>query len=68
MNTDWVIGMCVYSGDETKIMMNSQKPRQKMSNMEVTLNKLVLYIIPTQILLCAILAANGWAWMRYNTF
>ena len=39
-----------------------------MSNMEVTLNKLVLYIIPSQILLCSILAANGWAWMRYNTF
>ena len=26
-NTEWVIGMCVYTGDETKIMLNSQKGR-----------------------------------------
>ena len=24
-NTDWTIGICVYSGEQTKIMMNSEK-------------------------------------------
>jgi phospholipid-transporting ATPase len=23
MNTDWVVGLCVYTGEQSKIMMNS---------------------------------------------
>jgi len=37
-NTNWVLGMCVYSGNDTKIMLNSQKGRQKMSYLETMLN------------------------------
>jgi hypothetical protein len=44
-NTEWIVGICIYSGEETKIMMNSQKGRVKMSHLEGVMNKLVIYII-----------------------
>jgi phospholipid-translocating ATPase len=44
-NTDWVVGFAVFTGNDTKLMMNSQKVRFKQSKMEVKMNKLVLYII-----------------------
>jgi phospholipid-transporting ATPase len=59
-NTEWIVGICIYSGDETKIMMNSQKGRVKMSHLEGFMNKLVIYIIMFQISLCAIIAGLGW--------
>ena len=40
-NTDYVIGVAVNLGKETKIMMNSKKPKQKVSNMMRTMNKLL---------------------------
>lgn len=44
-NTEWVIGICVYTGGETKIMLNSQKGRQKMSHLEAKLNTLVIFVV-----------------------
>ena len=63
-NTEWIVGICIYSGDETKIMMNSQKGRVKMSHLEGFMNKLVIYIIMFQISLCAIIAGLGWYQME----
>lgn len=40
-NTDWVVGVAVNLGRETKIMMNSKKVKQKVSNMMRTMNKLL---------------------------
>jgi magnesium-transporting ATPase (P-type) len=37
-NTEWVIGYCVFTGHDTKIMKNSQKGHQKLSNLEKQLN------------------------------
>ena len=28
-NTDWIVGLVVFTGDDTKLMMNSQKVRYK---------------------------------------
>ena len=44
-NTEWVVGICVYSGADTKIMMNSQQGQPKMSHLESQINKLVISII-----------------------
>ena len=38
-NTQWVIGMVVYTGHDTKIMKNSQHTQVKFSDMEHKLNK-----------------------------
>jgi phospholipid-transporting ATPase len=44
-NTEWVVGIVTYTGEQTKIMLNSQKGRVKMSHLEGMVNQLVLYII-----------------------
>jgi phospholipid-transporting ATPase len=44
-NTEWAIGLVTYTGEQTKIMLNSQKGRVKMSHLEGMVNQLVLYII-----------------------
>ena len=43
-NTEWAIAICLYTGIETKIMMNSQAGRVKMSHLEHRLNTLVMII------------------------
>ena len=40
-NTHWLIGIAVNLGKETKIMMNSKKPKPKVSNMMRTMNRLL---------------------------
>jgi magnesium-transporting ATPase (P-type) len=44
-NTEWIVGFVLFTGDDTKLMMNSQKSRFKQSKMEIRMNSLVLYII-----------------------
>lgn len=38
-NTDWVYGLVIYTGHDTRIMMNSSKARTKFSKLEVQTNK-----------------------------
>ena len=38
-NTKWVLGLTIYVGNETKVMINRSKPIQKISNIEQQLNK-----------------------------
>ena len=40
-NTEWIIGIAVNLGKETKIMMNSKKAKPKISNMMRTMNKML---------------------------
>lgn len=60
-NTDWIIGMVVYAGHDTKLLRNVGKNKYKQTHIEKTLNKIVIVLIIFQILLCltvSILAAN----------
>ena len=43
-NTKWVIGCVVYTGKETRIMMNSQLGRFKQSNVERIMNNFTIQI------------------------
>jgi magnesium-transporting ATPase (P-type) len=52
----------VYTGEDTKIMLNSQKGRQKMSYLEYQINKLVLTIILIQSIICSIMAVLSQVW------
>lgn len=63
-NTDWVLGFCVYTGEETRLMMNSQKSRFKQSKMERLMNRLIIYIILVQALVCAMLAILSSFWYK----
>ena len=46
-NTKWVVGFVVYTGKETRIMMNSQLGSYKLSNVEQKMNMFVIQIFIT---------------------
>lgn len=36
---EWAIGLCVYTGPETKILLNSGEQKRKSSSLEIYLNR-----------------------------
>lgn len=63
-NTDWIVGYCIYTGLDTRLMMNSQKVRHKQSKVESKMNALIIYILIVQIVIAAILAIIGSFWYK----
>jgi phospholipid-transporting ATPase len=41
-NTEWIVGICIYSGHETKIMKNGSKARNKTSKIALATNKYII--------------------------
>jgi len=56
-NTGWIIGTVAFTGKESKVMLNSQKSRNKVSNLENKLNKVIIFLFFVQILICIVLSA-----------
>ena len=55
-NTNWIIGIVVYTGMYNKIILNSKKPSLKMSKVEKTLNYFLLFVFVFLIICCIICA------------
>ena len=53
-NTEWVIGIIIYTGHNCKLMKNAKDPILKMSSVESLLNKLLVGILFLQIILSII--------------
>ena len=53
-NTEWIIGIAIYTGKDTKIMMNSQRSRTKRSHVEKILNMIIFFVFIFQIILCGV--------------
>eukprot|EP00668_Euglena_longa_P001273 GGOE01001505.1.p1 GENE.GGOE01001505.1~~GGOE01001505.1.p1 ORF type:complete len:1133 (-),score=369.93 GGOE01001505.1:261-3659(-) len=56
---EWICGVVVFIGQETKMMQNATKPPHKQSSMERSINHMLLYIVVEElffILLCSGLA------------
>ena len=51
-NTEWILGIIIYAGHNTKLMQNAKKPKIKYSRIDLFLNKLLLAIFITQLILC----------------
>lgn len=47
-NTDWAIGMVVYAGHESKLLLNMGGAKYKQTHIEKTLNKVVIFLIAFQ--------------------
>ena len=58
-NTDYVYGFAVYTGHDSKVMMNSSKPRFKLSQLEQATSKAILIILLTQFILALMAAIIG---------
>jgi len=61
-NTEWVIGLVVHTGHQTRIMMNSTGSKAKSSKIEKLINVMIAYIFLLQICLCMIAAIYGTIW------
>jgi phospholipid-transporting ATPase len=48
----WVVGIVIFTGAETKIMMNARKPPHKASRVEKLVNKLLIFVLLVQLVLC----------------
>jgi phospholipid-transporting ATPase len=56
-NTDWLIGLVVYTGSHTKLMQNSKPRRFKMTKMERECNKQMIWVFVFLIMLSIVSAA-----------
>lgn len=61
-NTDWVIGIVVYTGRNTKIFKNYKKPPVKLSNIKNKVNNLLYSVILFQLILCILFAIGSTIW------
>jgi phospholipid-translocating ATPase len=60
--TDWITGIVVYTGNDTKLMQNQQGPRYKQSKLEKEMNKSILHLGLMHIFVCLILCISTFTW------
>ena len=61
-NTDWIIGMVVYTGHDTKILKNTNKTQMKKSYLEHLINTLIIVIFLVELVGCFVMAYFGKQW------
>ncbi len=66
-NTKWVTAVVVFTGSQTKLLLNTSKGRTKQSRVEIIMNRLILMILAFQVTLCLILASLAAAWQTKNS-
>lgn len=61
-NTEYIIGIVIYTGHDTKIMMNTAKSRFKVTLMEENMNRLILLLLVLQfaLIVCSIVGYVLW--------
>ncbi|EGC32029.1 hypothetical protein DICPUDRAFT_49817, partial [Dictyostelium purpureum] len=52
MSTKYIYGCVIYVGHETKYMMNTMKTSSKRSKLELTMERILIYLLGFQLLLC----------------
>ncbi|KOC66842.1 putative phospholipid-transporting ATPase VD [Habropoda laboriosa] len=62
-NTDFVEGIVIYAGHETKAMLNNGGPRYKRSRLEKQMNKDVIWCVVILVILCVIGATGCRFWL-----
>jgi phospholipid-transporting ATPase len=65
-NTQWIYGFVIYTGHDSKMMMNSTKAKAKSSKIEKLTNWLILLVFSLQILLCIFAGVYATAWLSIN--
>ncbi|VDD94963.1 unnamed protein product [Enterobius vermicularis] len=70
-HTEWIYGVVLYTGHETKLLLNSSAAPIKLSSFEKSLNEKMIYMFAAFITLViiSVVAANVWrpsAWLNLN--
>lgn len=55
-NTEWVYGISIYTGHQTKVMKNSLEARNKKSKVELKTNTYIVLIVSIQLSVCIVSA------------
>ncbi|WJX76877.1 P-type phospholipid transporter [Trifolium repens] len=62
-NTDWIIGVVVYAGQETKAMLNSAASPSKRSRLEGYMNRETLWLSIFLFIMCLVVALGMCLWL-----
>ena len=65
-NTKWIIGVIVYTGNDTKLMRNAEPSKIKISAVEKKTNLFIIGILFFQFLLILTIAINNWNFNNKN--
>ncbi|KAJ4970123.1 hypothetical protein NE237_003222 [Protea cynaroides] len=65
-NTEWVIGVVVYAGQETKAMLNSTASPSKRSRLETYMNRETLWLSVFLFVMCAVVALGMGLWLEQH--
>ncbi|GAV70384.1 E1-E2_ATPase domain-containing protein/HAD domain-containing protein, partial [Cephalotus follicularis] len=63
-NTEWIIGVVVYAGQETKAMMNSAASPSKRSRLESYMNRETLWLSIFLFVMCLVVALGMGLWLH----
>jgi magnesium-transporting ATPase (P-type) len=65
-NTNWAIGVVVYTGRDTKLMLNYGLSRYKQSRIEKVVNIICVYLVIAQAVLCIIMSVSSGFYVSSN--
>ncbi|KAJ6803894.1 phospholipid-transporting ATPase 1-like [Iris pallida] len=65
-NTDWVVGVVVYAGQETKAMLNSAVSPSKRSRLESYMNRETFWLSVFLFVMCSVVATGMGLWLYHN--
>jgi len=61
-NTKWVTAVVAFAGAQTKLLLNTNKGRNKQSRIERIMNQLIVFILGIQMIICIIQAIIAFMW------
>lgn len=61
-NVDYCVGLVIYVGKETKIMMNAKKPPKKVSNIMIKMNHMLYTVFGFQLIIIISYASLSLLW------
>ncbi|BHF64686.1 Phospholipid-transporting ATPase IA [Sparganum proliferum] len=64
-NTEWIYGTVLYTGHETKVMLNSNVAPLKRSSIDVQINKYIIYLFGVLSFLIIFTTLGNLAWTAY---
>ena len=65
-NTKWVIGLVIFTGVETKLMLNNRKAALKRSHVDRIVDQSLYILFGIEFVLCTLGASLNYAWMDAN--
>ncbi|TMW59040.1 hypothetical protein Poli38472_007185 [Pythium oligandrum] len=67
-NTEWMYGLVINTGPDTKIMQSAAKPSPKWSSINETVNKMIIWLFTLLCILCAIATTTQVIWIKNTEF